>query len=72
MTIDDDDDLAARIRAYTERHGMNFKPWQIAPWDADDGPCPFPAGTAGAESWPQAQRLRRQIIKALKAEPGGV
>jgi hypothetical protein len=41
---------------------MQFAPYECPPWEADDGPSPWPAHTAGAESWPKAQALRRKLI----------
>ncbi len=60
------DDLNARIRALCEERGLTFRPWEAPPWEADDGPSPWPRRTAGAESWPKAQALRRRLIAELK------
>jgi hypothetical protein len=58
--------LNERIKAYCERAGMTFKPWEVPPWDVDDeGPSPWPEGSAGSATWPKAQALRVQIIEAL-------
>lgn len=62
MTMTDDE----RIEQYCEHHGLRFQPWELGPWEVDDGPSPYPPGAAGHECWPAAQRLRRQIIKKLK------
>ena len=64
-------DLADRIRAWCEERGLSFKPWEVPPWDVDDGPSPWPPGTGGATSWPKAQKLRRKIIAELKASDAG-
>jgi len=61
--LDDD------IRKLCEERGLRFRPWEVEPWNCDFGPCPWPAGTGGADSWPKAQRLRRKLIAELtKAE----
>ena len=60
--------LNDRIRAYCEAQGWKFKPWEVHPADADDGPSPWPAQSGGATSWPKAQKLRREIIATLKKE----
>ena len=61
-----DDELNAKIKAICEARDMTFKPWEVAPWDATDGPSPWPASTAGADSWPKAQELRRQLIAEIE------
>jgi hypothetical protein len=48
---------------------IGLKPWQVSPLDADDGPSPWPAGCAGADSWPRAQALRRQLDEAARRRP---
>jgi hypothetical protein len=58
--------LNDRIRAHCEARGMKFKTWEVTPWDVDDGPSPWPPHTAGARTWPKAQRLREQIIAELR------
>jgi hypothetical protein len=58
--------LNERIRGLCKNRGMIFKPWQATPWDCDDGPSPWPAGTVGAASWPQAQALRRKLIAEIR------
>jgi hypothetical protein len=60
--------LDKRIRKLREARGLHFKPWEIPPWDVDDGPSPFPAGTAGAQSWSRAQKLRRRLIAEIKGK----
>lgn len=51
--------LAQRIAR--ERHEMNLQPWQFAPSEIDDDESPYPPGTAGYESWRQAQQWRAEI-----------
>jgi hypothetical protein len=29
--------------------GYNFQPWESRPWEVDNGPSPWPAGSAGAD-----------------------
>jgi hypothetical protein len=62
----DDEELNDRIRALCESKGLKFAPWEIEPWDCDDGPSPWPH-TTGAGHWAQAQQLRRQLIAELEA-----
>jgi hypothetical protein len=50
-------------RIARERHEMNLMPWQFAPSEIGDGPSPYPPGTAGHESWRQAQEWRAEIRK---------
>jgi hypothetical protein len=57
----------ARIHAWCNERGLTFKPWEIHPAEANDGPSPYPAGSAGGDSWPKAQKMRRKIIAELKA-----
>ena len=59
--------IDARIRAWCNERGLTFKPWEIHPADANDGPSPYPAGSGGGDSWPKAQKMRRKIIAELKA-----
>ena len=33
----------------------------------EDAPCPWPKHTAGPESWPKAQAMRRKLIEELDA-----
>ena len=47
---------------------LGLRPWETSPLDADDGPSPWPSRTAGAESWPQAQELRRALEAAARAK----
>ncbi len=59
--------LNDRIRAWCDDRGVTFCPWEVHPAEVNGGPSPWPAGTAGADSWPKAQKLRRKIIADLKA-----
>ena len=63
-----DDVLNRRIRQECERRGWQFRPWEVHPADVDDGPSPWPPGTAGGLSWPKAQALRRQLLAVLGIE----
>ena len=65
----DDDALNAKIEALCAFKGLHFKPWECPPWEADEGPSPWPADTAGGGSWPKAQALRRELIAELLAKP---
>src|SRR5262245_52430145 len=58
----------AKIREICEERGMKFRPWEIRPWKAHDGRRPFGDGTAGAESRPKAQELRRRLIAEIEDE----
>jgi hypothetical protein len=60
-----------KIRNYCDAHGLEFKPWEVHPADADTGPSPWPAGSGGAESWPKAQKLRRKILADIRAAKRG-
>ena len=60
-----DDELNAKIEAICKARGMTFAPYECPPWEADEGPSPWPPRTAGAESWPKAQALRRKLIAEL-------
>jgi hypothetical protein len=60
--------LNARIEGLCARRGLNFGPHEICPWEADDGPCPYSPGSAGALSWPLAQNLRRELIAEIEAQ----
>lgn len=46
-----------------ERAELNVPPWGFAPSEIDDGPCPYPPGSAGAQGWAQAQAWRAEIRK---------
>ncbi len=60
------------VRAYRDgdapalHRALGLKPWETSPIDAV-GPCQYPAGTGGAESWGQAVELRKQLEKAVAA-----
>jgi hypothetical protein len=54
-----------QIRALCERKGLIFRPWEIHPADVNDGPSPWPRGSAGSENWPKAQKLRKALIAEL-------
>jgi hypothetical protein len=43
---------------------LGLRPWEISPLSCD-GLCPYSPGTAGAETWPQAQALRGDIERRL-------
>lgn len=58
--------LKERIRRETEALGL--RPWEFAPSEVDDGPCPYPPTCAGAIGWRQAQEWRRQMREA-KGKP---
>jgi hypothetical protein len=60
--------LNERIEALCEARGLHFGPHEICPWEADDGPCPYSPGSAGALSWPLAQNLRRELIAEIEAQ----
>ena len=63
MTLDE---LNAKIEELCKAKGMAFRPHECPPWEADEGPSPWPPNTAGTESWPKAQALRRALIKEIK------
>ena len=56
MTIEE---LNAKIKAMCVAKGMTFKLHECPPWEAHEGPSPWPPGTRGSESYPKAQALRR-------------
>ena len=56
-----------RIRAWCDERGLEFRPWEVHPAEADNGPSPWPVGAAGAVSWPKAQKMRRKIIAEIQA-----
>lgn len=43
---------------------LNLKPWHLSPLDVDAGDSPYPAGTAGAESYGLALELRDELEAA--------
>jgi hypothetical protein len=60
----------ANEKAETELNRLlGLKPWECSPADVDDGPSPWPPGTAGFDSWPRAQALRRQLDEAARRRP---
>ena len=61
------DELNAAIERLCEAKGFHFKTFECPPWEADDGPCPWPKHTAGPEFWPKAQAMRRKLIEELDA-----
>ncbi len=61
----------ARVRALCERKGLRFRPWEIRPWEVDEGPSPYPSSTAGHASWSPAQRLRRRLLAELEVGESG-
>jgi hypothetical protein len=67
-----DQDLNRRIRELCEARGLVFQPWECPPWHAPDQ---IPERDSDqthmyADSLPQAVRLRRQLLTALKAADG--
>jgi len=55
-------EIDKRIRGLCEERGYMFRPWETHPAEVNDGPSPWPHGTAGAMNWPKAQKLRRDLI----------
>jgi hypothetical protein len=39
---------------------LRLPPWQVSPLDAT-GPCPWPAGTRGGDTWPDSVALREAL-----------
>jgi len=39
---------------------LNLPPWQVSPLEVS-GACPWPAGTGGAETWAESERLRKEL-----------
>ena len=60
------DELNAKIEALCVAKGLHFKPHECPPWEANEGPSPWPPNTAGWASWPKAQALRRKLIGEIK------
>jgi hypothetical protein len=60
------DELNSKIEQLCVAKGLHFKPHEGPPWQADNGPCPWPAQSAGGESWPKAQALRRMLIAEIE------
>jgi hypothetical protein len=59
--------LDEEIRELCLKRGVTFRPWEVTPSEVHRGPCPGNPGTAAYETWPSAQRLRRQLIAELRA-----
>jgi hypothetical protein len=66
--MNDDDELNAKIEALCKARGWTFSPHECPPWEADEGPSPWGADTAGSESWPKAQALRRKLIAEIEEQ----
>jgi hypothetical protein len=49
---------------------LQLRPWQVNPIDAV-GPCPWPAHTEGARSWPMAVHVRRALERAAASRVKG-
>ena len=60
------DELNAKMEALCAAKGMHFSTHECPPWEADEGPSPWPPGTAGSDSWPKAQALRRMLIAEIE------
>ncbi|HUS54677.1 MAG TPA: hypothetical protein VMY41_11815 [Thermohalobaculum sp.] len=45
---------------------LNLGLWQVSPLDVDDGPSPWPPGTGGADSWPLACELQRELQETAR------
>jgi len=41
---------------------LGLTPWEASPLDANEGPAPY-GGELWRASWPQAQALRRALLK---------
>jgi hypothetical protein len=63
------DELDAKIEELCKAKGMTFKPHECPPWEAREGSSPWPPNTAGSESWPKAQALRRKLIAEIEGQP---
>jgi hypothetical protein len=62
------DELNRRIEALCEEKGLTFKVWEILPWwVTEDEVNPYPKTTGGYESFPKAQKLRRQLVAEIMA-----
>ncbi|TPM11522.1 hypothetical protein FJ960_01910 [Mesorhizobium sp. B2-3-11] len=40
---------------------LGLRPWEISPIGCDEGDSPYPPGSAGHSTWPQAQELRQEL-----------
>lgn len=47
------------------RKALALRPWQISPLEAQ-GTCPWPKGTAAAETWAQSVALRAALEEAAQ------
>ena len=47
---------------------LGLKPWEWPPLPPLDEACPWPAGTGGADWWPQGQELHWRLRAELRAE----
>ena len=56
-----------RVRELFDAKGFTLKPWEVHLAEVDDGPSPWPPGTAGHSGWPKAQALRRKLLKLAAA-----
>jgi hypothetical protein len=66
-------DLNARIKALCAAKRYQFMPWEMTPWQVHEDTPPPDGGWAGPawqESYPKAQRLRRQLLAELEGEGG--
>ena len=63
---DRDDDLNDQMRSLCQEKGWRFRPREVHPADADEGPPPWPPGSAGGISWPKARSLRRKLIAEIE------
>jgi hypothetical protein len=62
------DELDAKIKELCDQRGLKFKPWESTPWDVREGPYIGSPGDVAAESWPQAQALRRKLIAEIEGK----
>jgi hypothetical protein len=46
---------------------LGLKPWETNPLDVTTARCPYPADTAGGQSWPAAAALRRELERLSEA-----
>ncbi len=65
ITHDAADAFVAGDEAALHR-ALGLPPWCASPLDAE-GECPWPAGSAGARSWPEVVRLRAELEAAARA-----
>lgn len=67
-----DDQRRQRVRL--ERQALQLKPWEFAPSEVDEGPCPYPPTAAGAVAWDRAVELLHRWNEARRqqvADNGG-